>query len=139
MRRLVLLGVAAVLVLAGCGSPSQSALVCQAFAADGPIRAVENAFMAARGDYPDQYGEDWMGPARDAVTGLRALAERVSGDVREDLLVFARDVEAGSRGVVVYLPSGAVDPAGGPAFEMYLAWNTFLHEYGPGCGFDLGL
>jgi hypothetical protein len=84
-------------------------------------------------------GEDWMGPARDGITGLLALADRVSGDEREDLLVFARDVEAGSRGVVVYLPSGAVDPAHGPAFDMYLASVTFLEKYGPGCGLNLGI
>lgn len=114
-------------------SPGSPAAICEAFADGGPVEAVGAAFMAARG------GEDWTGPARDGITGLSALAERVSGDEREDLLVFARDVEAGSRGVVVYLPSGAVDPAHGPAFEMYLAWNTFIHKYGPGCGLDLGL
>jgi hypothetical protein len=84
-------------------------------------------------------GDDWMGPARDGITGLLALAERVSGDEREDLLVFARDVAAGSRGVVLYEQSGAVDAAHGAAFDMYLAWDTFLEKYGPGCGLNLGI
>jgi hypothetical protein len=113
--------------------------ICEAFAVGGPVETVGDAFMAARGDYPDQYGEDWMGPAGQAVAGLRALADRVSGVVRADVLRFARDVEAGARAEVFYLPSGAVDPARGAAFDMYVAWVTFLEKYGPGCGLNLGI
>jgi hypothetical protein len=101
-------------------SPGSPAAFCEAFADGGPMETLGNAIFAAR------RGDDWTSPARDGITGLLALAERVSGYEREDLLVLARAVAAAR---------GAADPA----FDLYYAHVTFLEKYGEGCGLDLGL
>jgi hypothetical protein len=97
-------------------SPSAPAsVICDAFAAGGPIDDLRDALIA------DMSGENPAVPTRDGIDGLEALAERASGDEKQDLLVFASAVN-----------DAAI------AGEGTLGWNdafeAFYVKYAEGCG-----
>jgi hypothetical protein len=67
--------------------PSVASVICEAFADGGPMDNVAWGFNASRN--PD----DWPDVLSDGANGLLALAERASGDEREDLLAMATAVD----------------------------------------------
>ncbi|HJT63715.1 MAG TPA: hypothetical protein VJ839_02985 [Candidatus Limnocylindria bacterium] len=117
----------------GPGSPTASpSVVCEAFVEGGPMDNIGTGYQLS-----GQLDDIYLGKLDDSVTGLLALAERASGDERDDLLAVAtavddwvmvlREVAKYSPEEFQNLPQDAQD-----AFqEAGEAWNAFNQDAHP--------
>lgn len=99
-------------------SADDQSVICDAFAEGGPVDLTTEAVIG------NLTGENVSATTRDAISGYEALAERATGDEREDLIAIAdamNDAELRGEGV--------------------LGWNdaseAFYVKYAEECGFEV--